>query len=127
MAEFVEVMKKYKKMCDCYKACGLGCPLNEIRNKHGVYCDDLIKRHPEEAEETIMAWEKPIDWSKVEVDTKILVGDFESVWHKRYFAKFKNGKVYAWKNGKTSFTAVSDNDIVAWNFAKLAEEGEQNG
>lgn len=71
--------------------------------------------------------QKPVDWSKVRVDTKIFVKDFEnSCWYERHFAKFENGKVYSWKNGTTSFTAPDDKYITAWDFAKLAEEGEQN-
>ena len=44
-------------------------------------------------------YEEPkVDWSKVKVDTPILVRDYEgSEWIKRYFAKFADGKVYAWK------------------------------
>ena len=35
--------------------------------------------------------EPPVDWSKVEVDTPILVRDSEAnEWRKRYFAKYDN-------------------------------------
>lgn len=62
-----------------------------------------------------------VDWSKVKVDTPILVRDYESgEWTKRYFANFVNGKVYAWKNGVASWTA-DDWDVISWNYAKLAE------
>ena len=38
-----------------------------------------------------------VDWNKIEVDTPILVKDYEDgEWIKRYFAKYKDGKVYAW-------------------------------
>ena len=36
MAEFVDVMKKYKEVCNYYEACSFGCPLNEIRHKYDV-------------------------------------------------------------------------------------------
>lgn len=66
----------------------------------------------------------PIDWSKVAVDTLILVRDNEGkVWRKRYFAKFENGKVYAWLGGATSWS-VDDDNITYWKFAKLAESEE---
>lgn len=43
--------------------------------------------------------EPPVDWSKVAVDTPILVRDNSlSEWGKRYFAKYENGSVYAWSN-----------------------------
>ena len=64
--------------------------------------------------------ESKVDWSKVEVDTPILVRDYEDgEWVKRYFAKFEDGKVYAWVDGGTSWS--SDNKTHKWNYAKLAE------
>ena len=70
--------------------------------------------------------EPEIDWYKVAVDTPILVRDSESeaAWRHRYFAKYVNGVVYAWISGSTSWSANNDDAIVAWNIAKLAEEGE---
>ena len=71
--------------------------------------------------------EPETDWSKVEVDTPILVKEYEeSKWTKRYFAKYEDGVVYAWNNGVTSWTANDDECVIAWSFAKLAEtEGEE--
>ena len=64
-----------------------------------------------------------VDWSKVEVDTPILVRDFAGdEWVKRHFAKYKNGKVYAWANGVTS--RDTEGYAVMWNYAKLAENEE---
>ena len=76
-------------------------------------------------------FEEVVDWSKVAVDTKILVsncinGAGEVIeWRKRYFAKYENGIVYAWNDGKTSFTAELDGSCMDWEFAKLYEEGEE--
>lgn len=65
----------------------------------------------------------PVDWSKVAVDTPILVRDSEEeAWRKRHFAKYENGKVYAWGNGTTSWCEFSS--MVNWKMAKLAE-GEE--
>ena len=64
--------------------------------------------------------ESQVDWSRVETDTPILVKDHEDrEWHKRYFAKYEDGYVYAWGNGCTSWTA---DNMYAWNYTKLAEE-----
>lgn len=50
--------------------------------------------------------EPPIDWSKVTVDTPILVRDnIFSKWVKRYFAKYENGSVFAWNGGRTSWSS----------------------
>ena len=66
--------------------------------------------------------EPPVDWSKVAVDTPILVRDSEEkMWRKRHFAKFENGIVYAWSEGLTSWSAYNSSDIDYWKFARLAE------
>ena len=68
--------------------------------------------------------EPKVDWSKVEVDTPILVRDFEgSDWFRRHFAKYENGTVYAWDGGDTSW---SGGDVMTdWKYAKLAESEEE--
>ena len=73
---------------------------------------------PEEPEEP------EVDWSKVEIDTPILVRDFEgSDWFRRHFAKYENGTVYAWDGGDTSW---SGGDVMTdWKHAKLAESEEE--
>ena len=72
-------------------------------------------------------YEEPeTDWSKVEVDTPILVRTVEGAdWVKRNFAKYEGGKVYVWNNGKTSWTALDNECVTHWNYAKLAESEEE--
>lgn len=62
-----------------------------------------------------------IDWSKVKVDTPILVSLDDKSWVCRYFADFKNGIVYTWRNGATSWSVPRGEHKDAWSFAKLAE------
>ena len=70
--------------------------------------------------------EPPVDWSKVAVDTPILVRYREDgIWRKRYFAKYENGKVYTWLGGATHWS-VDSNNVTDWKFAKLAESEEKN-
>lgn len=67
--------------------------------------------------------EPSIDWSKVAVDTPILVRNYpENDWKRRYFAEYKNSVVYAWQVGTTSWTA--DGETNCWSQAKLAESEE---
>ena len=72
-----------------------------------------------------MAWadaeyiEQEVDWSKVAVDTPILVKEVDSNWLKRYFAKYENGKVYAFVDGGTSWS--SEGQCLSWKYVKLAE------
>lgn len=63
-----------------------------------------------------------VDWSKVAVDTPIYVREYEShAWEKRHFAFFKNGKVYSWVSGVTSWTTDNKDYVFSWKYAKLAE------
>ena len=65
-----------------------------------------------------------IDWSKVKVDTPILVRDSEdSKWLGRYFAKYEDEKVYAWLGETTSYDACGQ--VAKWKYAKLAESEEE--
>lgn len=63
-----------------------------------------------------------IDWSKVKVDTPILVKNHDGEsWEKRYFAFFRDGNVNAWMCGTTSWTACVAGGATDWKYAKLAE------
>ena len=68
-------------------------------------------------------YEEPeVDWSKVKVDTPILVRQGKNgEWLERHFAKYENGNVYAWVDGQTSWTGA---DEIKWKYAKLAESEE---
>ena len=62
-----------------------------------------------------------VDWSKVKVDTPVLVRDFENQdWKKRYFAFFDDELIYTWDGGATSWS-VKNKDAMPWKYAKLAE------
>lgn len=63
-----------------------------------------------------------VDWSKVAVDTPILVkDDYDDEWVKSYFASYKNGEVRAWMGGRTSFSVKNKTDTFGWKYAKIAE------
>ena len=62
-----------------------------------------------------------VDWSKVKVDTPVLVSLGDNSWLCRYFADFKNGIVYTWSNGATSWSVTKREHKDAWGCAKLAE------
>ena len=67
--------------------------------------------------------EPEVDWSKVEVDTPILVRDYEGQeWARKYFAKYENKTIYAWDSGRTSWTG---DGVTEWKYAKLAENEEE--
>lgn len=62
-----------------------------------------------------------VDWESVEVDTPIFVKmKDDKVWKCRYFSKYENGKVYAWVDGKTSWSNRVCDEPSCWEIAKLA-------
>jgi hypothetical protein len=93
-----------------------------------LLCDEcLLNNKNEFCSNEALNWlfseyeEPEVDWSKVEVDTPILVtDDVRSKWFKRYFAKFEDRKVYTWQDGATSWTADGEYNVNYWKYAKLA-------
>lgn len=63
-----------------------------------------------------------VDWSKVLVDTPVLVRDYETdKWNPRYFAGInEDGNVIAFDSGATSWSDDGENLTVNWKQAKLA-------
>lgn len=79
-----------------------------------IVCKILAKQWLDEEYKT--------DWSKVPVDTPILVKDSEfGEWRRRYFAEYENGKVFAWADGLTSWSARGANRV-NWEYARLCED-----
>lgn len=66
--------------------------------------------------------EEEVDWTKVDVDTPILVKSKESdEWEIRYFAgyDYNLNMVSAWNTGRTSLSKQSPYDYSDWKYAKL--------
>ena len=73
-----------------------------------------------EHRELLWSIEDKIDWNKVGVDTKVLVRDRPyNEWLKRHFAKYEDGKVYVFNDGRTSW---SSRGITHWEETKLWED-----
>ena len=97
------------------------CPLYDINNETGEACGVLEDTYPEKALEIVMEYKPKIDWKNVPVDTKILVKNREDdTWERRHFAKFENGKVYAWSKGATSFS--SNGKMTDWEYIELYKD-----
>ena len=61
-------------------------------------------------------FEEVMDWSKVTVDTKVLVSDNKLDWEPGYFALYKNGIFYTWEFGKSSFTVCEKTEAYMANW-----------
>ena len=62
-----------------------------------------------------------IDWENIPIDTPLLVSNGRGAWKKRHFAKYEDGKVYAFVQGRTSFSGSKD-CVTSWKIVKLFEE-----
>lgn len=123
-------MKNYERYAD------------EIKNFdcNNDFCDDFVKPYIlksstcvgtscvacqlKQAVWLLEEYEEPeVDWNNIAVDTPILVRESKDrEWKRRYFAAYKDGIIFAWVIGKTSWTALGD--TTEWNYAKLAESEE---
>lgn len=92
------------------------CPQCDL-NVPGEPCDRLF------LEWAVAEYVEPtVDWSKVPIDTKILVRNHEATpWVKRHFAGYCEGRVLGWLDGATSW---SSSEKIPWKFAKLAKDEE---
>lgn len=105
------------------KETGKIVPCNSLR------CSECLFKEEEKAcSYVILEWadaeyiEPEVDWTKVSVDTPVLVRNSTGMnWERRHFAKNNDGKVYAWNDGLTSFTSNSKDRVTQWTYAKLAE------
>lgn len=96
--------------------------------QHGL--DEYLLKHPNEEDSEMVAMiceiiytltnkaEPRVNWSKVPVDTPILVSNDGLNWHNRYFSTFRFDSVFAWDYGATSWTTCS---VTKWKYARLKE------
>lgn len=101
---------------------GVRCNECAFENDGMASCGDSRRKWMEQEYK-----EPPVDWSKIPVDTPILVRTTEKdAWIHRYFAKYENEIVYAWGCGATSWSAEDSDNACKWKYAKLAESEDQN-
>ena len=70
----------------------------------------------------VSEYKEEVDWTKVPIDTPVLVSDDGVNWERRYFAKVTNtGAICVFSDGATSWSADTTNPIRRYKYAKLAE------
>ena len=105
---------QYTSCCDCLFSDDMNCSSNVQKWLVSEYKD------PAETED--------VDWSKVSVNTPVLVKHHENdSWTKAYFAKVDRDEVCTFKNGTTSWTNEEETFggekgrwLDMWKYAKLA-------
>lgn len=79
--------------------------------------NDCIQAREDWLDQPAIDWDKDIDWSKVPVDTPVIVGNTDEE-HRRYFSGIKDGCFGAYADGRTSWSSTTGN-ICSWNHCKL--------
>lgn len=67
--------------------------------------------------------EPSVDWSKVPIDTPVLVSSDGKIWYRRHFAGMRDGKPETYDLGTTSWSTECQSTC-AWKIVKLAEGNE---
>ena len=112
------VALKDGKVVNCQNTDCMTCSFSSYND--GVCCS--VKRKNWANSE----YEEYVDWSKVPVDTKILVrDDVRESWTPRHFAGIEreHGFICAFEWGGTSFTSYGKTRL--WKYAKLYREEEE--
>lgn len=66
-----------------------------------------------------------VDWSKVAVDTPIIVNELLSVDVRRHFKEYKDNKVHYFSNGRTSWSCITS-ECIAPKYVRLAGGDDEN-
>lgn len=91
------------------------------RNIGGCYCSKNTMRWlVSEYKEPV---EAEVDWTKVPVDTPVLVSSNKKFWYNRYFAGVDDdGRLFIFPNGRTSWSNKgSSRMIMPYKYIKLAK------
>ena len=106
--------KEANKLTRCYDISCKKCAFSSFSTS----CTDKIKKWCNSEYK-----EPEVDWSKVPVDTPVLVKDSTPyTWKRRYFAYYEDGIVHTYSDGATSWSVNKNSVNPGWNYAKLANE-----
>lgn len=108
-AEAFAVNKETGEVLECFK---LPCRLCLFR---GNGCGDARRKW---LDQPAFDPEKDIDWSKVPVDTPVLVWSSGNCTYNRYFSGIKDGRFATYADGLTSWSSITGN-IVYWPHCNL--------
>ena len=79
----------------------------EVYNQEGNY--DLIEVSP---------------WEDFKKDDKVMVSEDGEKWFRRYFAYEKDGVVYTYRDGTTSWTVDAEEYVATWNYCRKPTKEE---
>ena len=103
--------------------------INKITHEIGFCCNTACRdclfcgigcnrRKKDWLDQPVFDPEKDIDWSKVPVDTPVLVWSSGNCTYNRYFSGIKDGRFGTYADGLTSWSSITGN-IVYWPHCNL--------
>lgn len=126
--------EKYKEIIDLILEQGKDIAFNkntkEVLLCHDLDCEDcLFHRNTGSSYCNVnsMKWLiaecKEVDWSKVPIDTPVLVSNNKDFWYRRYFAGVNDeGKPLVFPDGRTSWSNARCSRIwISYKYIELAE------
>ena len=122
--KIIKIMKEEGVSCAVSKKTGepFACGTLEVNCKECIFNEKIGESCKTARAEWFAEEHQEVDWTKVKVDTPIYVTNTKDKnWRPRHFAKFEDGKVYAFLHGTTSWSAEDIDYCVNWRYAKLAE------
>lgn len=93
---------------------GMNCSNCFFNKSCGESCTEKRKKW---LDRPVLDPEKDIDWSKVSVDTPVIVWNTDEE-YRRYFSGIKDGRFSAYSDGRTSWSSITGNTCY-WNHCKL--------
>lgn len=61
-------------------------------------------------------------WEYADVDTPVLVSMCGDIWSRAYFAKYEDGKIFTFPNGRTSWSSGGISNLIEWKMAVMTED-----
>jgi hypothetical protein len=109
------------KLVDCSDRCCEKCKFNA---NGASICKNACEMEKWLNSEYVEEEKEEVDWSKVPIDTKVLVSDDEINWYRRYFAGIDacTNERLAWLDGATSW---ANRSTMTWKHVKLYKEDEE--
>lgn len=94
-------------------------------NANGMFmCKNVWEMEKWLDSEYIEPEKEEVDWSKVPIDTKVLVSDDNENWYRRHFAYYRGERIWVFRSGLTSWTINDLSEVSSWKYGKLLEDGE---
>ena len=122
--KIIKIMKEEGVPCAVSKKTGepFACGTLAVNCKECIFSEKTGEFCKTARTEWFAEEHQEVDWTKVKVDTPIYVRNTkDGNWKPRHFAKFEDGKVYAFLHGTTFWSAADIDYSCGWRYAKLAE------